>query len=171
MATSTRAAKQLAERFGGDLSSADWRHFGRLAGFTNPKPKRRLQTGLAPFVRLRLYEGRTYAAAREFVEEVKSLAEKAAAERAARTTSQSTSIENSVRALAEFHGDPRYEGDLHRADMAWALYAGSRGLSEEQIRDELLHARDLSKKGGPARQSHYVQRTTTKALGTTCHVR
>jgi hypothetical protein len=29
-ATSTRSAKRLAERFGGDPSSADWRHFGRL---------------------------------------------------------------------------------------------------------------------------------------------
>jgi len=36
-AVSTRAAKLLAERYGGDLGSADWRHFGRLAGFTNPK--------------------------------------------------------------------------------------------------------------------------------------
>ena len=43
---STQAAKELARRFGGDPSSADWRHFGRLAGFTNQKPKRRLQTGL-----------------------------------------------------------------------------------------------------------------------------
>ncbi len=31
-AASTRAAKALAERFGGDLSSADWKHFGRLPG-------------------------------------------------------------------------------------------------------------------------------------------
>lgn len=37
---STRAAKELARRFGGDPSSADWRHFGRLAGFTNQKPRR-----------------------------------------------------------------------------------------------------------------------------------
>jgi RepB DNA-primase N-terminal domain len=36
-AASTRAAKTLAERFGGDPSSTDWRHFGRLAGFTNPR--------------------------------------------------------------------------------------------------------------------------------------
>jgi hypothetical protein len=39
-ARSTRAAKALVERFGGDPSSADWRHFGRLAGFTNPKRER-----------------------------------------------------------------------------------------------------------------------------------
>jgi hypothetical protein len=44
-AVSTRAAKLLAERYGGDLGSADWRHFGRLAGFTNPKPNRRLASG------------------------------------------------------------------------------------------------------------------------------
>jgi len=35
-ATSTRAAKLLVEHYGGDPGSADWRHFGRLAGFTNP---------------------------------------------------------------------------------------------------------------------------------------
>jgi hypothetical protein len=31
---STQVAKELARRFGGDPSSADWRHFGRLAGFS-----------------------------------------------------------------------------------------------------------------------------------------
>jgi len=36
-AASTRAAKALVERFGGEPSSTDWRHFGQLAGFTNPK--------------------------------------------------------------------------------------------------------------------------------------
>ena len=53
---STQAAKELARRFEGDPSSADWRHFGRLAGFTNQKPNRRLRNGLPPFVRL--YEKR-----------------------------------------------------------------------------------------------------------------
>src|SRR6266852_5576256 len=52
-AMSTRAAKALVERFGGDRSSADWRHFGRLAGFTNPKRERQLPSGMRPFARLR----------------------------------------------------------------------------------------------------------------------
>jgi len=34
---STIAARLLASRFGGDPASADWRHYGRLAGFTNRK--------------------------------------------------------------------------------------------------------------------------------------
>jgi len=161
---STQAAKELAHRFGGDPSSADWRHFGRLAGFTNQKPKRRLRNGLQPFVRLHECEGRPYSAACEFLEELESLAETARAERAAWTTSRSTSTEDSVRPLTEFHSDPRYSGDLHRADMAWALHAATRGLSERQIGYEILHARDLSKKGGASRQIDYAERTTIKAI-------
>jgi RepB DNA-primase from phage plasmid len=49
---STMAARKLAEEFGGDRGAADWRHFGRLAGFTNRKPKYMTASGLFPFVRL-----------------------------------------------------------------------------------------------------------------------
>jgi hypothetical protein len=163
---STHAAKELARRFGGDPSSADWRHFGRLAGFTNQKPKRRLRSGLPPFVRLHECKGRPYSAALEFLREVKSLAERSSAERAPWTMSGPSSNEDSVRPLTEFHRDPKYGGDMHRADMAWALHAASRGLPEQQIRTEILYARDLSKKGGPERQLNYAHRTATKALKT-----
>jgi hypothetical protein len=64
---STRVAKELAERFGGDPSSADWRHFGRLAGFTNPKPERRLPSGMRPFARLRSAKGGVYSKAAVFL--------------------------------------------------------------------------------------------------------
>jgi hypothetical protein len=163
---STQAAKELARRFGGDPSSADWRHFGRLAGFTNQKAKRRLPTGLPPFVRLVVCKGRSYTEAREFLEDVKSLARKASAESSTRSMSGATSNDDSVRSLSDFHADPRYSGDFHRADMAWALHAASRGLPEHQIRNEILHARDLSKKGGPARQFNYAGRTAIKAVST-----
>jgi hypothetical protein len=161
---STWAAKELAKRFGGDLSSADWRHFGRLAGFTNQKPKRLLSNGLAPFVRLHFCQGETYDTAREFLKAVKSLVEKGAAEHAKQSMCRSTSNENPLRLLTEFHVDPRYDGDLHRADLAWALHAASRGLSEQQIKDEILHARDLSKKGCVERQVGYAERTAIKAF-------
>jgi hypothetical protein len=161
---SSWAARELAKRFGGDLSSADWRHFGRLAGFTNRKPERLLPNGLAPFVRLRHWEGRTYDQAHDFLEQVKSLVEKARAERAKPTTSRPKSNDRTVRSLNQFHRSARFNGDLHRADMAWALHAASRGLSVEQIRDEIVHARDLSKKGCIQRQVKYASRTAIKAL-------
>jgi RepB DNA-primase from phage plasmid len=35
----TAVARDLAERFGGDVKATDWRHFGRLSGFRNTKAK------------------------------------------------------------------------------------------------------------------------------------
>ena len=48
----TAAGKQLARIYGGDLASTDWRHLGRLAGFTNQKPQRRTPGGYAPWVKI-----------------------------------------------------------------------------------------------------------------------
>jgi hypothetical protein len=48
--------------------------------------------------------------------------------------------------------------------MAWAKHAAGCGLTVEQIMDELLIGRDLSKKGSRKRQLEYVERTARKAL-------
>jgi hypothetical protein len=48
--------------------------------------------------------------------------------------------------------------------MAWAKHAAGCGLTPEQIGDELLNGRDLSKKGSRKRQIEYVVRTAEKAL-------
>jgi len=51
-ATATATAHSLAATYGADPASADWRHLGRLAGFTNRKPRHRNHAGLPPFVRV-----------------------------------------------------------------------------------------------------------------------
>jgi hypothetical protein len=51
-AVATAAGRQLARAYGGDPASTDWRHLGRLAGFTNQKPTRRTRRGYAPWVKL-----------------------------------------------------------------------------------------------------------------------
>ncbi len=51
-ALATAASKHLAHMYGGDLASTDWRHLGRLAGFTNQKPARRTPDRYAPWVKL-----------------------------------------------------------------------------------------------------------------------
>jgi hypothetical protein len=48
----TAIARQLARDYGGDPASADWRHLGRLAGFTNQKPARLTGRGYAPWVKI-----------------------------------------------------------------------------------------------------------------------
>jgi hypothetical protein len=51
-AVATAIGKHLAHTYGGDLASAGSCHLGRLAGFTNQKPQRRMITGQAPWVRI-----------------------------------------------------------------------------------------------------------------------
>ncbi|MEK7992186.1 MAG: DNA-primase RepB domain-containing protein [Planctomycetota bacterium] len=51
-AVATAIGKQLARLYQGDLASTDWHHLGRLAGFTNQKPQRRLPGGSAPWVKV-----------------------------------------------------------------------------------------------------------------------
>jgi len=48
----TAAGRHLAHLYGGDPASTDWRHLGRLAGFTNQKPARRTPDRYPPWVRL-----------------------------------------------------------------------------------------------------------------------
>jgi DNA primase RepB-like protein len=166
-AASTRAAKLLAERYGGDPGSADWRHFGRLAGFTNPKPSRRLASGLQPFARLLEAGGQVYRQAPVFIAEVRAALTD-------ETVMAGDGVEDAVgqgapelpplRPLAEFHSDARYDGDLHRADMAWARHAAGMGLSAGEIRAAIMEARNLAKKGSLRRQREYAQRTASKAV-------
>jgi len=47
----TAIGKHLARTYGGDRASTDWRHLGRLAGFTNRKP-RRTPDGYPPWVKV-----------------------------------------------------------------------------------------------------------------------
>lgn len=162
---STQAARQLAARFGGDASSADWRHFGRLTGFTNPKPERQLPSGQCPFARLRSATGRVYAQAGEFLAQVTTIDDqKPHSPAPSKPRRRRNSQRVNIRPLAQFHTDPAYGGDLHRADMAWARHAAARGLTLDQITAELLNGRDLSKKGNRKRQLEYASRTAEKAL-------
>ncbi len=51
-ALATAVARRIAHTYRGDPASADWRHLGRLAGFTNQKPERRTPSGYPPWVKL-----------------------------------------------------------------------------------------------------------------------
>lgn len=64
-----RAAKGLAKRYGGDLNSADSRHYGRLAGFTNQKPKH-TRDGRQPYVLAHDCPGKAATAAPAYLERI-----------------------------------------------------------------------------------------------------
>jgi hypothetical protein len=73
-AVATAAGKQLAHAYGGDLASADWRHLGRLAGFTNQKPQRRTPGGYAPWVKIVHARGGLAPTADALLQSVRALA-------------------------------------------------------------------------------------------------
>ena len=102
--TSTAAARALADRFGGDPGAADWRHFGRLCGFTNRKPSHVQSNGLFPFVRAVEHQPGVYTEAFKFVQEVRqSLREQPSG---ARVNSQ-FAMNRRMKPIEEFRADPR----------------------------------------------------------------
>ncbi len=160
---STFAARLLARRFLGDPASADWRHYGRLAGFTNRKEKYRKENGLYPFVLLHEASGRTYRRASEFYCEVNGMFNQTRE----REKSSSDWIRvaqplSPVKSIEDFRHRKIYGGDQTRVDPAYAIYALTPGIPENDTRS-VLASRDLTHKGDRKRQQEYIDRTIKKA--------
>lgn len=74
------AARSLAKHYGGDLNSADSKHYGRLAGFTNQKPKH-AREGRQPYVLAHECPGKAATAAPALVERIGLELDKAGAQK------------------------------------------------------------------------------------------
>ena len=160
---STFAARLLASRFGGDPASADWRHYGRLAGFTNRKDKYKEMDGRYPYVRLHEAAGLVYPKAGEFLAEVKSLYEvEQCAPARPRSLPRPRLCMSNLKTIADFRAKPVYAGDHTRVDLAYAVYALSHAVPESEVRNALA-SRDLTHKGDRKRQQEYIDRTIKKA--------
>ena len=165
----TAAARALAEKFGGDRGAADWRHFGRLGGFTNRKPKHLdPATGLYPFVQLIEASGQVYPEADRFLALVKQDTQRQRSEQALlrqRFADLPSLRPDSLKSIDAFRADSRYGGDGTRIDLAYAVYALAHGVPPSEVQ-AAIRSRDLSHKGNERRQNEYVERTVRKALAT-----
>jgi hypothetical protein len=161
---STEVSKEIALQYGGDPGSADWRHFGRLAGFTNRKPQYQQANGHYPFVRLREATGVLYEQAQPLVAKVTSVVEARVEEELARRQAyrRNERANGLSKSVHDFRNAPLYAGDYHRADLAYAAYALSRGATPDDV-ETAIRTRDLSHKGKESRQRDYVARTIAKA--------
>jgi hypothetical protein len=162
----TAVAKSLATEFGGDLGSADWRHFGRLAGFTNRKKKYRQPEGDFPYVLLREASGSGYARASGFIESVE---EKIGNEIADAERNRKLFLKwpwptrDHLKDIDHFRSDPKYGGAHSRSDLAYAVYCLDHDIPESQVRARIA-SQALSYLGSPARQQDYIERIVRKAL-------
>jgi len=162
---STAVAKNLAAKFHGDLGSADWRHFGRLAGFTNRKEKHRQADGYFPYVRLIEAEGRQYIVATDFVRQVEEElreAAKASMERRGFLRKMPPREGVDIKSIEYFRNHPKYGGAQSRSDLAYAVYALDHRIPESRVRDAIT-SQDLSFKGTSTRQTDYIDRIMEKA--------
>jgi len=103
---STAAARALAQEYDGDLGAADWRHFGRLAGFTNRKEKYKAD-GLFPFVKLRQASGLPYPEADRFIAQIKQQLDHDRQERERRRSAMSRErCSGALRGIDSFRANP-----------------------------------------------------------------
>jgi hypothetical protein len=168
-ALSTLAAQTLARRYGADPNAADWRRFGRLPGFTNPKPKYRKENGLFPYVLLRSYSGAVFSnAARLRLEVTKlyQLQEQERQTRAAQLQSRPASVSGqpaySCLSLERFRNSPKFHDRPAAADIAFCVAAISLRMPDDAIA-AALECNYLSRDPNPSRRAAYIRRTMTKA--------
>ena len=169
----TVAAKILAERFGGDPNSADWRHFGRLAGFTNPKPQYRLPNGLFPYSQLKfaLSNGVIYEKTHELLSEVEDRLLEHLLE-VQRSTQTRIGFQKYPRPVSELLDYSHFanlfsaQGERHKADLSYATYSLQRGVSEIEIRDTIRTYTSTSAFVNRSQKDKdaYIDRTVRKAL-------
>jgi hypothetical protein len=161
-AVSTQAAKLLSQWFEGDPSSADYRHFGRFPGFTNPKNKY-LLNGQKPFSKLHTSRVKHYTKASLVCASAKEKNESIQQENVARRErSLNTDRKLLTKSWNDFYNDTRYGNDCNRVDIAYAIYALSHGALEDDV-FTTLSERDLKHKGSKTRQLDYLDRTIKKA--------
>ena len=166
----TAVCKQLAIRYGGDKDSADWRHYGRLAGFTNRKPCHVSDTGQYPFVLLSSSQGKLAKNARQmllaghqFLQEEQSKRRQLVA--AARITDGKEASTFFLRQLAELRDQYGEMLDTSRADWMIINRMIIGGYSRGAIREALLaHSLAMAKRKGNHAES-YLNVTLANAFG------
>ena len=162
----TFAAQTLASRYDADLSTADWRRFGRLPGFTNCKTKYQRLDGLFPFVRLKSNSGEQYPAADDFEHEVTRLYEEREAEREQRRLQAALSPYSGRRlsdlSLEHFRNSSKYQDRPAAADIAFCVAAFGNGMSQDQV-ERALEDDYLSRDPSPSKRAAYIRRTIEKA--------
>jgi hypothetical protein len=159
----TLIARKLASLADGDRGAANWRQAGALAGFMNCKKKHRRGDGSYPLIQLHLARRQVF----ERAEVLIAYAEQAEASQRKRWKKvralYASARGGTVKPIAAFHAHPRYEGDLHRADLGWAIHALSNALGDDEVRRTILTARDLRHKGSRREQERYAARTVRAA--------
>lgn len=169
----TGICKTIAAHYCGDTDSADWRHYGRLAGFTNRKPKHIQDNGRHPFVLLSEANGKPCAKAAELVSyALEKLEERRALQAQRRALATSRARSGGLRDACDYYKSQlaglmaRYGGamDCSRADWMIVTKMITLGYSEDAIKQAMeAHSPALDSRQG--HMEKYIAVTLANALG------
>jgi hypothetical protein len=171
----TTASKAIATHFKADLNSADWRHFGRLAGFTNRKPGHMTKTGRNPWVLCHEANGQQASRGAEITQKADQAVtnRQAQAERKTRLIASQrvedrliTSNPVVVYQQQLKHLSARYGAsmDISRADYMICKDMAKRGYSDKQLIDTLEKASPELPTRKAGHENDYCQRTVRAAF-------
>lgn len=174
----TTIAKMMAKKYGADMNSADWKHYGRLAGFTNRKPEHLNEIGKSPFVlshestgKLAESSERVMAIVKNYLDEQKTRKEKL--DRMIAIDTHRTPI------LATKNLDPtsyylerqkslktQYakDYDISRADFMISKELYRKKVTVEKITETLLQASPELAERKKGHIDDYLSRTVAKAI-------
>lgn len=186
----TAVAEVLARAYGADPDAADWRHVGRLAGFTNRKAKHVQPNGMSPFVFLRYSKAGVAERGPQLVDAVRKMLEK----REAAEPDFVVDTEQRIAAIRRSHNgysdDPysffqhhaalletrcrKPDGSVDWSDVDYGAAAEmiKHGFSQDEAISAMLNCSPLE--GRKHNPQAYAERTVRKAMidpGVTSHLR
>lgn len=168
------AARGLAEHYQGDLNSADGRHYGRLAGFTNQKPEH-ARDGRQPYVLAHDCPGKVAGAAPEYLQRIEQVLDRGRAqvEREKRLEALKTALpsrytsrdpvkeyQRQAQRLLEWYGK---EADFSRLDWMIATDMAKSGFTAQDIEKGIRECSPHVESRKAGHIEDYARRTAEKA--------
>lgn len=171
----TEVAKILAKAYGGDPNSADWRHFGRLAGLTNAKPQHKDAHGRSPYVLAHASSGKVAPAGPALVQQAAQRIwdREAKAERETRLEAAKTALERANASdpiqtyrhgLKSLYARFGASMDLSRADYMIGVDMARKGFTPDQIGQAIEQASPELPTRKAGHEADYVARTVKAVI-------
>ncbi|WP_024203165.1 DNA-primase RepB domain-containing protein, partial [Escherichia coli] len=165
-------ARELAREYDADPASADSRHYGRLAGFTNRKDKH-TSNGYQPWVLCRESSGQIATAGPELMQQAGQVLDsiKRRQEKARRLEGIEAGPKRSYRrdAVDDYRSEmagliKRYGDDLSRCDFIAAMKLASNGREPDEIAKAMAEASPAIMDRKAGHEADYIQRTLQKVM-------
>lgn len=166
--TASIVGRYLARLYGADMRSSDWKHFGRLAGFTNRKPGYVNELGQYPFVGIYSTNSVTCLKAEETIRLALKEHQDSIPVPPTRTIVVDAQVDNPADV---------YNGEISRSKQLWGSKFNSSdadwqavlrmiavGCSVAQIEAVLFEHSESVAKRSTSRASDYVERTIRNAF-------